>query len=121
MNFDASAQPGTLVVAIVGSPEEAREALAAGADMLAASGPGPAEELRAACPRAPWWAGEAPLADCDAGAGSLAAIVAAAAISAWQGAPAVGTRHVQAVRRAVDMAATIRGDRQPARTVRGLA
>ncbi|HZC40215.1 MAG TPA: hypothetical protein VE343_06040 [Streptosporangiaceae bacterium] len=57
--------------------------------------------------------------DCDLGAGPAAA-VAVAAVSAWRGAPAVRTRQVAAVRRALDMAAAIRGDRPPWRAVRGL-
>jgi dihydropteroate synthase len=56
--------------------------------------------------------------DCDL-AGPAAA-VAVAAISAWRGAPAVRTRRVAEVRRALDMTAVIQGARPPARTVRGL-
>jgi hypothetical protein len=59
-----------------------------------------------------------------AGSGALAAgagIVALAAVSSWLGARAVRTRHPLQVRRALDMTASIRGIRPPARAVRGLA
>lgn len=93
---------GPLVVAVVAGPDEADQALAAGADLIDPAGP-------------------AGTVDCDRDAASLPAVVAIAAISAWQGVPAVRTRHVLPVRRAVDMAAVIRGDRLPACTIRGLA
>lgn len=48
------------------------------------------------------------------------AVLAIAAISSWLGATAVRTRHVGQVRRALDMTASIRGLRPPARAVRGL-
>jgi dihydropteroate synthase len=57
----------------------------------------------------------------DAGKPPVAAVVAVAAISTWLGAAAVRTTHVRAVRRAIDMAATIAGTRPPALTTRGLA
>jgi len=50
-----------------------------------------------------------------------AGIVAMAALGSWLGAAVVRTRHPVPVRRALDMAASIRGLRPPARTVRGLA
>jgi dihydropteroate synthase len=52
---------------------------------------------------------------------ALAGIIAIAALSSWLGAAVVRTRHPRQVRRALDMAASIRGTRPPARTVRGLA
>jgi hypothetical protein len=55
------------------------------------------------------------------GAAVAAAVTAMAALSCWLGAAFARTRHVRSVRRALDMAASIRGDRPPARTVRGLA
>ena len=55
------------------------------------------------------------------GADQLAGIVAMAALSSWLGAAVVRTHHPVPVRRALDMAASIRGLRPPARTVRGLA
>jgi len=63
-------------------------------------------------------------------AGGLAAVpadglaagpIAVAAICAWLGAAVVRTSHPAQVRRALDMAESIRGTRPPARTVRGLA
>ncbi|MDR0344212.1 MAG: hypothetical protein LBI49_14105 [Nocardiopsaceae bacterium] len=58
--------------------------------------------------------------DCDLAGAGPAAAVAVAAVSAWRGAPAVRTRHMAAVRRALDMTAAIRGDQPPRRAVRGL-
>jgi dihydropteroate synthase len=57
----------------------------------------------------------------DAADEDQAGIVALAALSSWLGAAVVRTRHPVPVRRALDMAASIRGLRPPARTVRGLA
>jgi dihydropteroate synthase len=70
------------------------------------------------------WTGSPAAVDADSAAGdtgSLAAVVAAAAISAWLGAPVIRTRHVAPVRRAIDMTASIAGSRLPALTTRGLA
>jgi hypothetical protein len=53
--------------------------------------------------------------------GTRAAALAVAALSAWLGVAVVRTRYPQQVRRALDMADSIRGTRPPARTVRGLA
>jgi hypothetical protein len=50
-----------------------------------------------------------------------AGVVAAAALSCWLGAAAVRTSQPAPVRQALDMTASIRGLRPPARTVRGLA
>ncbi len=50
-----------------------------------------------------------------------AGIVAVAALSSWLGARVVRTRHPVPVRRALDMTASVRGTRRPARTIRGLA
>jgi hypothetical protein len=66
----------------------------------------------------------APSVAVAAGAGDpeeVHAAVAAAAVCAWMGVAAVRTRHVRAVRRALDMTASIRGARPPAWAVRGLA
>ena len=74
--------------------------------------------------------GSAPAEEAPAGSGPTggeraeqdqAGIVAMAALSSWLGAAVVRTRHPVPVRRALDMAASIRGVRPPARTVRGLA
>ena len=70
------------------------------------------------------WTGSPAAVDADGAAGntgSLAAVVAAAAISAWLGAPVIRTRHVAPVRRTVDLTASIAGGRLPALTTRGLA
>jgi dihydropteroate synthase len=51
----------------------------------------------------------------------LPGTLAATAVSAWQGARIFRVHHVRESRQVVDMVATIRGDRPPARAVRGLA
>jgi dihydropteroate synthase len=56
-----------------------------------------------------------------AGPADPAGVIAIAAVASWLGAAAVRTRHVAAVRRALDMAASIRGIRPPSRAIRGLA
>ena len=55
------------------------------------------------------------------GTAAIADILAVAAVSGWLGAAAVRTSHVAAVRRALDMTASIAGVRPPAAAVRGLA
>ncbi len=52
---------------------------------------------------------------------AAASVVAIAAVSSWLGAAIVATRQVRAVRRALDMTASIQGTRPPAAAVRGLA
>jgi dihydropteroate synthase len=54
-------------------------------------------------------------------ASGLAGPIAIAAICGWLGAAVVRTHHPLQIRRALDMAESIRGTRPPARTVRGLA
>jgi len=112
--------PVPVVIAIVTSADEAEQALAAGANALDPGDAGVSAAIRARRPAAPLWSGQPVPVECDQAAG-LAATIAVAAIATWQGAPAVRTREARAVRRAVDMAAAIRGDRPPARTLRGLA
>ena len=51
----------------------------------------------------------------------LPGTLAATAVSAWHGARIFRVHQVRESRQVVDMVATIRGDRPPARTVRGLA
>ncbi len=51
----------------------------------------------------------------------VAAVIATAAVCTWLGVPVVRSRHTQAVRRAIDMTASIAGSRLPSRTIRGLA
>jgi len=53
--------------------------------------------------------------------GRLTGTLAATAVSAWLGARVFRAHDVAATRQALDMVAAIRGDRQPARTTRGLA
>ena len=50
----------------------------------------------------------------------LEGTLAATAVAAWLGATVFRTHDVQATRRVVDMVATIRGDRDPVRSVRGV-
>jgi hypothetical protein len=125
----------TLLLAVVTGPADAASAVADGADLLDVSGCG--EQARAAirqdCPGALLWDGPgdghepvdadliaATVAGTAPGAEPVAGAVAAAALGAWLGAALVRTRHVLAVRRALDMTATIVGTRLPALTVRGL-
>jgi hypothetical protein len=65
-------------------------------------------------------AGYATLVDLRDEDGADAGTLAVAAIAAWLGATVVRTWHPRQVRRALDMAESIRGIRPPARTVRGL-
>ena len=51
----------------------------------------------------------------------LEGTLAATAVAAWQGASVFRTHDVLATRRVVEMVAVLRGDRPPARAVRGLA
>jgi hypothetical protein len=62
-----------------------------------------------------------PGASDDVAGDAGSAVLAIAAIASWLGAAAVRTRHPGPVRRALDMTASIRGLRPPARAVRGLA
>lgn len=50
----------------------------------------------------------------------LEGTLAATAVAAWQGATVFRAHDVQATRRVIDMVASIRGDRPPAKAVRGL-
>ena len=116
-------RPGPAVlVAAAGSLTEADRAIAAGADMI--DGSGLTEQdlaaLRARHPGLRLWHGSPAAADADR-AGPEAAVVATAAVLAWVGAPAIRTRHVLAVRQAIDMTCAIAGTRLPALTTRGLA
>jgi dihydropteroate synthase len=51
----------------------------------------------------------------------LVGTLAATAVCAWHGARVYRVHEVQETRQVLDMVATIRGTRPPARTVRGLA
>ena len=124
---ERSRPPGrTLLLAVVAGPEQAAPALAGGADLVDASAATPEAlaVIRAGPAGAVLWAGSpAGPVDADrlAPGGRAAGAVAVAAVSTWLGAPLVATRHVRAVRRAIDMAASVAGSRPPALTVRGLA
>ena len=113
---------GPALVAAVGTAAEAVRAVAAGADLIDAGGltDGEVAALRARHPGLRLWHGSPAAADADQ-AGPPAAVVATAAVLAWVGAPAIRTRHVLAVRQAIDMTCAIAGTRLPALTTRGLA
>ena len=118
-----AAQPApAILVAAVASVTDADMAIAAGADMI--DGNGLTEQnvaaLRARHPGLRLWHGSPAVTDADH-AGSPAAMVATAAVLAWLGTPAIRTRHVLPVRRAIDMTCSIAGTRLPAITTRGLA
>ena len=111
----------TVLVAIVATAADTDHAIAAGADMIDGSGlSGQAvAAVRARHPGARLWAGSPAAADVEGE--SPAAVVATAAVLAWLGTPAIRTRHVLPVRRAIDMTCSIAGTRLPALTIRGLA
>jgi hypothetical protein len=105
---------------------------------VSAATPGARAAIRASLPAAVLWTGSpGDLVDTDRlaaagaahrdGAASPAdevlptAVIATAAVCTWLGVPVVRSRHVRAVRRAIDMAACIADHRHPSRTVRGLA
>ena len=122
----AHRRPPVLLTPVNDAAETGR-AIAAGADLIDVTGlTGQAvAAIRAAYPDAPVWTGAPAAADADGigadAAGSVAAVVAAAAISTWLGADVIRTRHVVPVRRAIDMTLSISGGRLPALTTRGLA
>jgi hypothetical protein len=127
-------QPGgprqTLLLGVGADPQQAARARAEGADLIDVrdATPGALAAIRAGLPAGVLWTdtGAAPL-DADRLAGNLAgrvtpaAVIATAAVCTWLGAPVVRSRHTRAVRRAIDMTASIAGRRPPSRTVRGLA
>jgi len=111
-------------------PRQAARARAEGADLIDGRGatPGALAAIRASLPAGvPWTGTGADPLDADRLAGepegpvTAAAVIATAAVCAWLGAPVVRSRHTRAVRRAIDMTASIAGRRPPSRTVRGLA
>jgi hypothetical protein len=124
----AAGPPGTLLLGVGADPQQAALARAEGADLIdvRAATPGALAAIRASLPAAVLWTGPPgdPL-DADrlaaAAASSGAAVIAAAAVCTWLGAPVVRSRHTRAVRRAIDMTASIAGHRPPSHTVRGLA
>ena len=111
-----------VLVAIVATAADADHAIAAGADMIDGSGLTQQDlaTLRARHPGLQLWRGSPAATDADR-AGTTAAVVATAAVLAWLGTPAIRTRHVLPVRRAIDMTCSIAGTRLPALTTRGLA
>jgi hypothetical protein len=110
-----------ILVAAVNSSTEADRAIAAGADMIDGSGlSGQAlAAIRARHPGVRLWAGSPAVTDVEGE--SPAGVAATAAVLAWLGTPAIRTRHVLPVRRAIDMTCSIAGTRLPALTTRGLA
>ena len=119
---DRPAPAPAVLVAAVGTLAEADQAIACGADMIDASGLTDQDvaALRARHPDLRVWHGSPATADADQ-AGTPAAVVATASVLAWLGTPAIRTRHVLQVRRAIDMTCSIAGTRLPALTIRGLA
>src|SRR5262249_55436102 len=134
--------PQTLLLGVGADRQQAALARAEGADLIDGSGATPGERaaIRASLPAGVLWTGpwahplHADPLDADQlaaggaahGSGAPgqvtpAAVIATAAICTWLGAPVVRSRHTRAVRRAIDMPASIAGHRPPSRTVRGLA
>jgi hypothetical protein len=133
--------PPTLLLGVGAEPQRAAKARAEGADLIDVRGatPGALAAIRASLPAGVLWAGSrADPLDADqlaAKAGAArraaapgparevtpAAVIATAAVCTWLGAPVVRSRHTRAVRRAIDMTASIAGHRPPSHTVRGLA
>ena len=112
-----------VLIAVVRTAAEAGRAAAAGADMIDAAGLSDqaAAAIRARDPRVRLWAGSPAAVDVDGlRAGPVAAVVARAAVLTWLGTPAIRTRHVLPVRRAIDMTSSIAGTRLPSLTTRGL-
>jgi len=133
--------PPTLLLGIGADPQRAAKARAEGADLIDVRGatPGALAAIRASLPAGVLWTGSrADPLDADqlaakagaarraaapgpAGEVTPAAVIATAAVCTWLGAAVVRSRHTRAVRRAIDMTASIAGHRPPAHTVRGLA
>jgi hypothetical protein len=121
--------PGPAVlIAAVSTAAQARRAMAAGADMIDAADLSDQDvaAIRARHPRVRLWAGSPVAVDpdgavaADGRARPVAAVVARAAVLNWLGTPAIRTRHVVPVRRAIDMTSSIAGTRLPSLTTRGL-
>ena len=130
--------PPTLLLGVGADPQQAAKARAEGADLINVRGAtrGALAAIRASLPAGVLWADErADPLDADqlaaragaarraaaAGRVTPAAVIATAAVCTWLGAPVIRSRHTRAVRRAIDMTASIAGRRPPSRTVRGLA
>lgn len=132
--------PPTLLLGVGADPQQAAQARAEGADLIDVRGAtgGAQAAIRASLPASLLWtdprtdpldadqlakAGAARRAAAADPAGQVtpAAVIATAAVCAWLGAPVVRSRHTRAVRRAIDMTASIAGRRPPSHAVRGLA
>ena len=122
--------PQTLLLGVGADPQQAALARAEGADLIDVRGatPGALAAIRASLPAGVLWTDpRADPLDADklavgpAGRATPAAVIATAAVCTWLGAPVVRSRHTRAVRRAIDMTASIAGRRPPSHTVRGLA
>lgn len=137
--------PQTLLLGVGADPQQAALARAEGADLIDVRGatPGALAAIRASLPAGVLWTDpRADPLDADklaaaaarqsgavhrggaagpAGRATPAAVIATAAVCTWLDAPVVRSRHTRAVRRAIDMTASIAGRRPPAHTVRGLA
>jgi hypothetical protein len=126
----AAPPPGPpVLIAAVRTAAEAGPAIAAGADMIDATGLSDqaVAAIRARDPGARLWAGSPAAVDADGRgvttggpATPVAAAVARAAVLTWLGTPAIRARHVLPVRRAIDMTSSIAGTRLPSLTTRGL-
>jgi hypothetical protein len=110
----------TVLIAAVTTAAEAGPAITAGADMIDVTGLSDraVAAIRARHPGVRLWAGSPAAVDADGH--SPAAAVARAAVLTWLGTPAIRTRHVLPVRRAIDMTSSIAGTRLPSLTTRGL-
>lgn len=137
--------PQTLLLGVGADPQQAALARAEGADLIDVRGatPGALAAIRASLPAGVLWTDpRADPLDADklaaaaarqsgavhrggaagpAGRATPAAVIATAAVCTWLDAPVVRSRHTRAVRRAIDMTASIAGRRPPSHTVRGLA
>jgi hypothetical protein len=139
--------PSTVLLGVGSDPRQAALARAEGADLIdvRAATPGALAAIRASLPAAVLWTGSpgdpldanpldanpldadrlaaaaAPEGAAERDGRAPAAVIATAAVCTWLGAPVVRSRHTRAVRRAIDMTASIAGSRPPSRTVRGLA
>jgi|SRR5690242_10712389 len=113
----------TVLIAVAGSTALAGRAVADGADLIDTTGLSDqaVAAIRARDPRVRLWAGAPAAVDVDSPrALPVAAVVARAAVLAWLGTPAIRTRYVVPVRRAIDMTSSIAGIRLPSVTTRGL-
>ena len=118
----------TLLLGVGADPQQAAQARADGADLIdvRAATPAALAAIRASLPGDVLWTGSpGDPVDADRLAGQAAAppaaVIATAAVCTWLGVPLVRSRHTRAVRRAIDMTASIAGRRPPSRTIRGLA